>query len=176
MQSKLLRVIERGKIFPLGSNEEVAVAARFVFSADGAIEEKVRRTANSVPTSTSASPPISIFLPPLRERKNDIDAAGWAISAQRSLNRDEDRQPGQKDAAALPLARQHPRTGKLRRRPGRVAAAAWTDNDVGRSIRPAAAHPGPHPVRRTHAGRGRKAEYTAYLLRKYGTRAGWRAS
>ena len=71
MQAKLLRVIERKKFFPLGSTQETDISARFVFSADSSIEEKVHsgefRSDLYFRIAT-----VSIFIPPLRERKNDI--------------------------------------------------------------------------------------------------------
>jgi transcriptional regulator with PAS, ATPase and Fis domain len=71
MQAKLLRVIERKKIFPLGANQEVDIAARFLFSSDSTIEEKVRRGEFRADLYYRIST-VSIFIPPLRERKEDI--------------------------------------------------------------------------------------------------------
>lgn len=41
LQSRLLRIIERKKYFPLGANKELDINVRFIFSADRDIEEKV---------------------------------------------------------------------------------------------------------------------------------------
>jgi transcriptional regulator with PAS, ATPase and Fis domain len=71
LQAKLLRVIERKKIYPLGSNQEVDIQARFLFSADSTIEEKVRRGEFRADLFYRIST-VSIFIPPLRERKSDI--------------------------------------------------------------------------------------------------------
>lgn len=71
MQAKLLRVIERRKFFPLGASQEAVVSARFLFSADSAIEEKVRRGEFRADLYYRIST-VSIFIPPLRDRKNDI--------------------------------------------------------------------------------------------------------
>ncbi len=71
LQSKLLRIIERKKYFPLGSNREIDIDARFVFSADHDIEQRVRdgRFRDDLYYRISA---YRIFVPPLRERKKDI--------------------------------------------------------------------------------------------------------
>lgn len=71
LQSRLLRIIERKKYFPLGSNREVDVRARFIFSADGDIEEKVSRREFRQDLYYRIST-YKIVIPPLRERKNDI--------------------------------------------------------------------------------------------------------
>jgi transcriptional regulator with PAS, ATPase and Fis domain len=71
MQAKLLRVIERKKFFPLGSAQEVDIAARFIFSADSSIAEKVQRNEFRADLYFRIAA-VSVFIPPLRERKNDI--------------------------------------------------------------------------------------------------------
>ena len=71
LQSRLLRIIERKKYFPLGSNREETIEARFVFSADGRIEEKVR-TGEFRQDLFYRISAYKILVPPLRERKKDI--------------------------------------------------------------------------------------------------------
>ncbi len=71
MQAKLLRVIERRKFFALGSNQETDIAARFVFSADSSIAEKVRRGEFRSDLYFRIAA-VGIFVPPLRERRDDI--------------------------------------------------------------------------------------------------------
>jgi len=71
LQSRLLRIIERKKYYPLGSNQEVAINVRFIFSTDGDIEEKVRKGEFRQDLYYRISS-YKIFIPPLRERKNDI--------------------------------------------------------------------------------------------------------
>lgn len=71
LQSKLLRIIERKQYFPLGSNREVDVKARFVFSTDHDIEQKVRQGRFRQDLYYRISS-YSIEVPPLRRRKKDI--------------------------------------------------------------------------------------------------------
>jgi transcriptional regulator with PAS, ATPase and Fis domain len=71
LQSRLLRIIERKKYFPLGSNQEVDIDVRFVFSADHDIEEKVQREEFRQDLFYRIAS-YSILVPPLRERKRDI--------------------------------------------------------------------------------------------------------
>jgi DNA-binding NtrC family response regulator len=71
LQSRLLRVIERKRYYPLGSNREQAIDARFIFSADADIEEKVRLGEFRQDLFYRIST-YRIFIPPLRERPEDI--------------------------------------------------------------------------------------------------------
>lgn len=71
LQSRLLRIIERKKYYPLGSNQEVDIQARFIFSADHDIEHKVRQGVFRQDLYYRISS-YSLCIPPLRERKEDI--------------------------------------------------------------------------------------------------------
>lgn len=71
LQSKLLRIIERKKYFPLGSNRELSIDARFIFSADFDIEQKVRDGEFRQDLYYRISS-YNLFIPPLKERKKDI--------------------------------------------------------------------------------------------------------
>ncbi len=71
MQAKLLRVLERKRFFRLGSNQETDIAARFIFSADSSITDKVQHGEFRSDLYFRIAA-VSIFIPPLRERKNDI--------------------------------------------------------------------------------------------------------
>jgi len=72
MQAKLLRVIERKKFFQLGATQEMDIAARFIFSADSTIAEKVQRGEFRSDLYFRIAT-VSVFIPPLRERKGDIE-------------------------------------------------------------------------------------------------------
>jgi transcriptional regulator with PAS, ATPase and Fis domain len=71
LQSKLLRIIERKKYFPLGSNQEVDINTRFIFSSDHDIEQKVR-TRQFRQDLFYRIAAYHIYIPPLRERRTDI--------------------------------------------------------------------------------------------------------
>ncbi len=71
MQSKLLRIIERKKYYPLGSVNETDINSRFIFSADSDINDKVK-LGNFRKDLFYRISTYSIFIPPLRERKDDI--------------------------------------------------------------------------------------------------------
>lgn len=71
LQAKLLRIIERKKYYQLGSGEETAINARFIFSAGADIEQRVRDGSFRADLYYRISP-YRILVPPLRERKKDI--------------------------------------------------------------------------------------------------------
>ncbi len=71
VQSRLLRIIERKKYFPLGSTKEKDINVKFVFSTDSDIEEKVKNGLFRADLFYRISPFI-IGILPLRERKEDI--------------------------------------------------------------------------------------------------------
>lgn len=71
LQARLLRIIERKKYFPLGSNEEIDIKARFIFSADQRIETRARAGEFRSDLYFRISS-CSLFIPPLRERRGDI--------------------------------------------------------------------------------------------------------
>lgn len=71
LQSKLLRIIERKRFYPLGSGRETAIDVRFVFSAGGDIDQRVRDGRFREDLYYRISP-YRIYVPPLRERKGDI--------------------------------------------------------------------------------------------------------
>ncbi|HLP49186.1 MAG TPA: sigma 54-interacting transcriptional regulator [Candidatus Kapabacteria bacterium] len=84
IQSKLLRIIERKKYFPLGSNREVDIDVRFVFSADHDIEQKARQGKFREDLFYRIAA-YRIPVPPLRERKTDILSLFMYFAAQKGL-------------------------------------------------------------------------------------------
>jgi transcriptional regulator with PAS, ATPase and Fis domain len=163
MQAKLLRVIERKKIFPLGCNQEAAIMARFLFSADGTIEEKVRRGEFRADLFYRIST-VSIYIPPLRERKNDILPLLNHFCAQKKV-------AIQLDEEARQKLLQYPWPGNIRELENFVNGVAvrggvldekgvWGLLDRPRPIMDLI-QSGERSLAEV------EAEYTAYLLRKY---------
>ncbi len=71
MQARLLRILENRKYFSIGSREEKHINARFLFSTDGDIKEKIKNGTFRKDLFFRISS-LSLLIPPLRERKNDI--------------------------------------------------------------------------------------------------------
>jgi transcriptional regulator with PAS, ATPase and Fis domain len=163
MQAKLLRVIERKKIFPLGCNQEADIAARFLFSADSTIEEKVHRGEFRADLYYRIST-VSIFIPPLRERKKDILPLLNYFCAEKGV------EIQLSDEARQKLL-QYPWPGNIRELKNFVSGLAvhgcildekgvWTLLDRPRPILDLI-QSGERSMAEV------EAEYTAYLLRKY---------
>jgi transcriptional regulator with PAS, ATPase and Fis domain len=90
LQSKLLRIIERKRYYPLGSGEEKEIDARFIFSAEDNIEQKVREGKFREDLYYRISP-YRIWVPPLRERKNDILPLVRFFARQKQLEMNADK-------------------------------------------------------------------------------------
>jgi transcriptional regulator with PAS, ATPase and Fis domain len=127
LQSKLLRIIERKKYYPLGSGEETEIHARFVFSADDDIEQKVREGKFRADLYYRVST-YKIWTPPLRDRKKDILplVAYWARQKNLTVNL---------SPKALDLLIRYPWRGNIREIENFVAAVSVgksqiTDDDV----------------------------------------------
>ncbi len=71
IQSRLLRIIERKKFFPLGSTKETDINVKFVFSSDSDILEKVKNGLFRADLFYRISSFV-IDIAPLRERSGDI--------------------------------------------------------------------------------------------------------
>ena len=118
VQVKLLRVLEERQIERLGSPKTIRVDTRIIAAthrnleqriAEGTFREDLFYRLNVFP----------IQVPPLRERAEDIPAAGLALrrgvleGVRQADRRDSPRQHG--GAAAIHLARQYPRAPERRR-------------------------------------------------------------
>jgi transcriptional regulator with PAS, ATPase and Fis domain len=84
LQSRLLRIIERKKYFPLGSNREEDIQARFIFATDDHIEQRVREGAFRQDLYYRISS-YRVRVPPLRERKKDILPLVMFFARQKQL-------------------------------------------------------------------------------------------
>jgi DNA-binding NtrC family response regulator len=163
MQAKLLRAIERRKVFPLGSAGEVDIAARFLFSADATIEDKVRGGAFRADLFYRIST-VSIRIPPLRERPGDILPLLRHFCASQGVA------VALTDEAQQRL-RRYPWPGNVRELKNFVAGLAVRGSALdAAAVAALLDRPGPildliRSGERTLAEV--EAEYTAYLLRKY---------
>jgi transcriptional regulator with PAS, ATPase and Fis domain len=163
MQAKLLRVIERKKFFPLGASLEADVTARFLFSADGTIEEKVRRGEFRADLYYRIST-VSIFIAPLRDRKNDIVPLLRYFCGQKRV-------PMRLGKEARRKLLQYPWPGNIRELENfisglAVSGGALDDDGVWTLL------DRPQPILSLIQSGERslaevEAEYTDYLLRKY---------
>jgi len=167
LQAKLLRIVERRRYYPLGANREEEVRARFVFSADADIEEKVRRHEFRADLFFRISA-YKIFLPPLRERKLDIPV--W-LAHFAAAERIELRLPPR----ARRLLADYPWPGNIRElenfvRGAAIGKTAVDEDDVRRLLAGAAQILDLAKTREWSLER-LEAEYLEFLLRKYGNKS-----
>lgn len=71
LQGKLLRIIEAGSFFRVGGTKEVSVDVRFVSATNQDIKRQVEKGGFRMDLYYRLSA-LSLFIPPLRERKEDI--------------------------------------------------------------------------------------------------------
>jgi len=71
MQSRLLKVMEDREIFPVGGNRGIKLDIRFISAASGDVNQAIKEGAFMQDLFNRISS-ISIKLPPLRDRKEDI--------------------------------------------------------------------------------------------------------
>jgi len=83
-QAKLLRVVEDGRVRPVGADKEVAVTPRLVFATCARLDERVRSRQFREDLFHRISV-LSIEVPPLRARRSDI-----ALLVRSFLKRKED--------------------------------------------------------------------------------------
>lgn len=89
MQAKLLRVLQDGKIRPVGSNKEVETNVRIMAATNKDLEEEVNK-GNFRKDLFYRMETFIVRVPPLREREDDISllAAKFLYSFSAKLNRD----------------------------------------------------------------------------------------
>jgi DNA-binding NtrC family response regulator len=80
-QAKLLRVLSEGRVRPLGSEEEIAVDARFLFSASRDLEAMVQEKLFRADLLHRISV-LTLRVPPLRERAADVEELARAFLAE----------------------------------------------------------------------------------------------
>ena len=163
LQSKLLRIIERKKYYPLGSAEETSINARFIFSCDDDIQQKVRdgRFREDLYYRISA---YQVWVPPLRERKNDIFPLLSFFAKQKKLELELDKK-------AIAMLTDYSWRGNIREVENFIASAAigndrLTSSNVFDLIKTS------HDFFETIKGREMTLQqlemsYIQYLMRKY---------
>lgn len=166
-QAKLLRIIERKKYFPLGSNREVDINVRFVFSADHDIEQKARvgKFREDLFYRIAA---YRIPVPPLRERKKDILSLFMYFAAQKGLRVN-------LGSAALKLLQDYHWPGNIRELENFVTNLSIvkkevTDDDIYPILRTSEDFFETVKYREMSLGQLEK-EYIQYLLKKYKNKA-----
>ncbi len=86
MQVKLLRVVQERKFTPVGSNREIAMNARIIAATNRNLEEMMQKGLFREDLFYRLNV-IPVLLPPLRERKDDIEKLAWHfISKFRKLH------------------------------------------------------------------------------------------
>jgi len=166
-QAKLLRIIERKKYFPLGSNREVDIDVRFVFSADHDIEQKARvgKFREDLFYRIAA---YRIPVPPLRERKKDILSLFMYFAARKGLRVN-------LGSAALKLLQDYHWPGNIRELENFVTNLSIvkkevTDDDIYPILRTSGDFFETVKYREMSLGQLEK-EYIHYLLKKYKNKA-----
>jgi Nif-specific regulatory protein len=111
MQAKLLGVLQHGRIYPVGSGDARTVDTRIIASSDLDLESLVERTAfrRDLFYRLNVMP---IYLPPLRERPDDIVAlANHFLKRSSAIS---DRGKLKFTASALAALREHSWPGNVR--------------------------------------------------------------
>ena len=118
-QAKVLRALDEQRFLPVGATHPIHVDVRVIAATNKDLEEEIAR-GNFREDLFYRLNVIPFFVPPLRDRKEDIPAAGQGIPAgvrpavRPPARRDASRRP--RRPAPVPLARQRPRAAQ----PGRA--------------------------------------------------------
>ena len=111
MQVKLLRVLQEKKFTPVGSNREVEVNVRIVAATNRNLEEMIKKGEFREDLFYRLNV-LPIMLPPLRERKNDIEIlARYFIDKFNDQHR---KNITQVSASAMELLKAHSWPGNIR--------------------------------------------------------------
>lgn len=111
MQVKLLRVLQERKFTPVGSNREVEVNVRVVAATNRKLEEMIRKVEFREDLFYRLNV-LPVQLPPLRERKNDIEAlATYFIEKFNLIHR---KNITRISPAAMALLKEHSWPGNIR--------------------------------------------------------------
>lgn len=128
MQTKLLRVIQERKVRPLGSNLEEPVDVRIVSATHKNLAAEVEAQTFRQDLYYRLNV-IDLYIPPLRERKEDLQTLCRAILAR--IAADAGAQAPTLSAAALEQLQAHPLKGNVRELENLLhRAMALSDDDV----------------------------------------------
>ena len=150
-QAKVLRVLEEQRFEPVGASESVAVDVRVIAATNKNLEEEIAR--GEFPRGPVLSPQRNSLLRPAAARparRHSHACRSFPERIQRGLRQEKSRTQRSRHgrAAALPLARQRPRTPQSGRAPGDIC--------------PQATHRAAPSSTRTFSRRRRKAPHQPY--------------
>ncbi len=111
MQVKLLRVLQEKTFFPVGSNREIEVSIRIVAATHRNLEEMIKKGQFREDLFYRLNV-LPIQLPPLRERKNDIEALCEHFIDK--FNRQHQKCIARASLAAMTLLKNHAWPGNIR--------------------------------------------------------------
>ena len=111
LQAKLLRVVETGRVLPLGRREAIPVDVRFVSATHRALRKEVEAGRFRADLMYRLRV-IPIFLPPLRERPGDLRLLSEGFIQE--MNRKGHRQIHSLDPRVIPLLERYPFYGNVR--------------------------------------------------------------
>ena len=111
MQVKLLRVLQEKKFTPVGSNREIEVNVRIIAATNRNLEEMIKKNEFREDLYYRLNV-LPIFLPPLRERRDDIEHLAFHFVAK--FNQMHRKNIKGITPAAMQLLRQHNWPGNIR--------------------------------------------------------------